>query len=132
MVCELLEKSGLDINKCVGSSTDGTANMRGEYNGFTAWLKKEVPEQIHVWCHAHILNLVMTDVTKICTECVSFFGLLNSIAVFIRESYLRMNKWETTSKYKFISIIGETRWWDKDYCVSKIFGSYHKNHSLLI
>lgn len=125
LVCELLKKSGLDLNKCVGSSTDGAANMRGEYNGFTAWLKKEVPEQIHVWCHAHILNLIMTDVTKICLECVSFFGLLSSIAVFVRESYLRMNKWETTSKYKFISIIGETRWWAKDRCVSKIFGSFH-------
>jgi len=32
----------------VSSSTDGAANMRGEYNGFTAWLKKEVPEQTHV------------------------------------------------------------------------------------
>jgi len=125
LVCELLKKSGLDLKKCVGSSTDGAANMRGEYNGFTAWLKKEVPEQLHVWCHAHILNLVMTDVTKICIECVSFFGLLNSIAVFVRESYLRMHKWETTSKYKFISVIGETRWWAKDRCVSKIFGSFH-------
>lgn len=48
LVCELLTKSGLDLNKCIGSSTDGAANMRGEYNGFTAWLKKEVPEQIHV------------------------------------------------------------------------------------
>jgi len=36
-----------------------------------------------------------------------------------------MNKWETTSKYKFISIIGKTRWWAKDRCVSKIFGSFH-------
>jgi len=36
-----------------------------------------------------------------------------------------MNKLETTSKYKFISIIGETRWWVKDRCVSKIFESFH-------
>lgn len=66
VVCELLEKSGLDLNKCVGNSTDGDANMRGEYNGFTYYLKKAVPDQIHVWCHAHSLNLVMTDVSKIC------------------------------------------------------------------
>lgn len=56
LVCELLTKSGLDLNKCVGSSTDGAANVRGEYNGFTAWLKKEVPEQVRVLCHAHILT----------------------------------------------------------------------------
>lgn len=115
----------MDINNFIGSSTDGASNMRGEYNGFSAWLKKKVPEQIHVWCHVNVLNLVMSDTTKKCIESVSFFGLLNAIAVFVRESYLRMNKWETTSKFKFISVIGETRWWAKDRCVSKIFGSYN-------
>lgn len=67
----------------------------------------------------------MSDTTKN-IESVSFFGLMNAIAVFVCESYLRMNKWETTSKFKFISVIGETRWWVKDRCaVSKIFGSYN-------
>lgn len=28
LVCELLKKSGLDLNKCVGTSTDGAANMQ--------------------------------------------------------------------------------------------------------
>ncbi|KAF0707765.1 zinc finger MYM-type protein 6-like [Aphis craccivora] len=37
----LLEVSGLDINNFIGSSTDGASNMRGEYNGFSAWLKKK-------------------------------------------------------------------------------------------
>lgn len=123
LVCKLLENSGIDIKKCIGSSTDGASNMQGEYKGFSACLKKEVPEALHVWCHAHVLNLVMTDVTKICVEGITFFGLLNAIAVFVRESYLRMNKWETTSKYKFISVIGETRWWAKDRCVTKVFGA---------
>jgi len=109
LVCKLLENSGIDIKKCVGSSTDGVSNMRGEYKGFSAWLKKEVPKALHVWYHAYVLNLVMTDVTKICVEGITFFRLLNAITVFVRESYLRMNKWKTTSKYKFISVIGETR-----------------------
>lgn len=34
----------MDLNKCMGSSTDGAANMRGQYNEFTAWLKKDIPE----------------------------------------------------------------------------------------
>ncbi|KAL4103224.1 hypothetical protein QTP88_018601 [Uroleucon formosanum] len=48
-VYKLLEVSGLDINDCIGSSTDGASNMRGEYNGFSAWLKKKVPEHIHLY-----------------------------------------------------------------------------------
>ncbi|KAF0697663.1 Uncharacterized protein FWK35_00035333 [Aphis craccivora] len=67
----------------------------------------------------------MTDVTKICVEGVTFFGLLNAIAVFVREPYLRINKWETTSKYKFISVIGETKWWAKDHCVTKVFAAFN-------
>ncbi|KAE9534101.1 hypothetical protein AGLY_008837 [Aphis glycines] len=88
LVRRLLENSGIDIKKCIGSSTDSASNMRGEYKGFSAWLKKEVPEALHVWCHAHVLNLVMTDVTKMCVDGIIFFGLLNAIAVFVRESYL--------------------------------------------
>jgi len=40
-VYKLLKVSGLDINNCIGSSTDGASNMRGEYSGFSAWLKKK-------------------------------------------------------------------------------------------
>lgn len=123
----VLKQLNLDVKNCVGSSTDGASNMQGQYNGFTAWLYKESPNQVHVHCYAHVLNLVMTDTTKVCCESVSLFGLLNTCAVFVRESYLRMTKWENTSKFKFISVIGETRWWAKDRCLSKVFGNF-KNY----
>ncbi|XP_008178665.1 zinc finger MYM-type protein 1-like [Acyrthosiphon pisum] len=117
-------KSGKDVKNCIGSSTDGASNMRGQYNGFSSCLNKESPEQVHVWCYAHILDLVMIDTTQVCNESTTLFGLLNSIAVFVRESYLRMNKWHENSKYKFISCIGDTRWWAKDRCLAKVFGTY--------
>ncbi|XP_065642784.1 uncharacterized protein LOC136074398 [Hydra vulgaris] len=66
---------------------DRAANMRGQYNGFTSWLSKESPGQIHVWCYAHVLNLVVTDATSSVIEGTSLFQLLNSCAVFLRESY---------------------------------------------
>jgi len=66
--------------------------MREEYNGFKAWMEKETSHQVHVWCYAHGLNLVMIDITKVNVLSVSLFGVLNSCAVFIRESYLRMAK----------------------------------------
>jgi hypothetical protein len=31
---------------------------------FSSWLSKESPGQIHVWCYAHVLNLVLGDTTK--------------------------------------------------------------------
>lgn len=66
----------------------------------------------------------MIDTSNVTCESTSLFGLLNSIAVFVRESYLQMNKWEENSKYKFISNIGDTRWWSKDRCLTKVFGLY--------
>lgn len=124
LLCKVLEDMNLDVTKCIGSSTDGASNMRGQYKGFSTWLNKESPDQIHVWCYAHVLNLVMIDTSNVSCESTSLFGLLNSIAVFVRESYLRMNKWEENSKNKFISSIGDTRWWSKDRCLTKVFGSY--------
>ncbi|KAL4142015.1 hypothetical protein QTP88_004547 [Uroleucon formosanum] len=52
------------VKNCIGSSTDGASNMRGQYNGFSSWLSKESPEQVHVWCYAHVLKLVMIDTTQ--------------------------------------------------------------------
>jgi hypothetical protein len=108
LISRLLDENGIDIGKCIGSSTDGAANMRGQYNGFSAWLTKTVPEQNHVWCYAHVLNLVMSDATTVCTEAVNLFGVMNSCANFVKESYSRMVIWEENSKFKFINSIGET------------------------
>ena len=39
--------------------------MSGQYNGFTAFLEKESPGHIHTWCYAHVLNLVLCNVTTV-------------------------------------------------------------------
>lgn len=128
LVCDVLESMEIEVTNCVGNSTDGASNMQGQYNGFSTWLSKKAPGQIHVWCYAHVLNLVMMDVTKISVQAISLFGLLNSCAVFIRESYLRMNVWRDKSqeeRFRSLSVIGETRWWSTDAALTKVFGSFN-------
>ena len=124
LVCEVFEKVGIDVTKCIGNAPDGASNMQGQYNGFNAWLNKVSPDQIHVWCYAHVLNLVLGDVTKKTVEVVTLFGVLNTCAVFLRESYLRFNVWREFNKLKYISVIGETRWWAKDRALTKVFGKF--------
>ena len=118
------EKVGIDVSKCIGNATDGASNMQGQYNGFNAWLNTFSPGQIHVWCYAHVLNLVMGDVTTKAVQVVNLFGVLNTCAVFLRESYLRFNVWRKFSKLKYISVIGETHWWAKNRAFTKIFRNF--------
>jgi hypothetical protein len=52
----------IDILNFVGNSTDGAANMQGQYRGFSAKLSETGATHLHVWCYAHVLNLVICDV----------------------------------------------------------------------
>ncbi|XP_033996627.1 uncharacterized protein LOC117490951 [Trematomus bernacchii] len=129
-----LAKVDIDLRNCVGNSTDGAANMQGQYKGFSTLLSAESPNQVHIWCYAHVLNLVLGDTTGVVIASASLFSLLNDVAVFIRESYKRMNMWEEVSedtRHRRLSPIGETRWWAKDQALSKIFGCFG-NRALFI
>jgi len=101
--------------------------MQGQYKGFSTLLSAESPNQVHIWCYAHVLNLVLGDTTGVVIASASLFSLLNDVAVFIRESYKLMNMWEEVSedtRHRRLSPIGETRWWAKDQALSKIFGCF--------
>lgn len=126
---ELLIKvlHSLDINpkNCVGNATDGAANMQGAYNGFSIKLSEVANKQIHVWCYAHVLNLVISDITCKIVQSIALFGILHGCAVFIRESHTRMDIWTTRNSNKRVCTIGTTRWWSKDAALTKIFGSFN-------
>lgn len=89
LVKQTLEKMDLDIKKCIGNATDGAANMQGQYRGFSALLTGASPNQVHIWCYSHVLNLVLADISGVVVASESLFSLLNDIAVFIRDSYKR-------------------------------------------
>ncbi len=134
LLTEVLEHLNLDISMCIGNSTDGASNMQGQYRGFSALLASQSPKHIHVWCYAHVLNLVLSDTTKIVIETGSLFDLLNDTAVFIKDSYQRVNLWEKKShdkRHRRIAPIGETRWWAKHDALKKIFGSFGKPQDCL-
>nr|XP_004210951.3 uncharacterized protein LOC101239087 [Hydra vulgaris] len=119
-------KMGINIENCVGNSTDGAANMQGQYSGFTKWLSEASPNQVHVWCYAHVLKLVLVDTTQTTKAAISIFQLINKCAVFLRESYIRMDIWASKqSNNRRLNVIGETHWWAKDHALKKIFGSFN-------
>ena len=71
---EVLHRQSIDDSECISDSTNEAPNMSGQYNGFTAFLEKESPGQIHTWCYAHVLNLVLCDVTTTNHASISLFN----------------------------------------------------------
>ncbi|KAJ3595631.1 hypothetical protein NHX12_004934 [Muraenolepis orangiensis] len=129
LLTEVFQHFKLDGSMCIGNATDGASNMQGQCKGFSALLATQSPTHVHVWCYAHVLNLVLADTTQIVIESGSLFGLLNDTAVFIRESYQRMNLWEKESqdkRHRRIAPIGATRWWAKNDALKKVYGSFGK------
>lgn len=48
MLENILTKNGLNIENCIGNTTDGAANIQGKYNRFSDWLSKSSPNQVHI------------------------------------------------------------------------------------
>lgn len=84
------------------------ANIQGQYNGFGSWLNKEVcGDLLNVWCYAQVLNLVMVDVTENNTFSINLFRVLNTYAVFFKESFIPMRTLKKTSLNKKNSLVVE-------------------------
>lgn len=135
---DALAEVGLDLKQCVADSFDGAANMSGQYSGVQALMKETRPTHVHVWCYAHVLNLVISDISSVSVEAVSLFGLLNELSNFFAESYKRIQVWEIQMSSKFqqgklkrLEKIGETRWSSKARALRKIFGSFTNQSSAI-
>lgn len=85
--------------------------MQGAYNGFSKKLSEKLDhELIHIWCYAHVLNLVICDIINNVLTAISLFGLLQECATFFRGSHKRIDRWMERNKNKRLTLIGETRW----------------------
>ncbi|XP_025414967.1 zinc finger MYM-type protein 6-like [Sipha flava] len=133
LVVQTLQSKGISLNNCIGNSTDGASNMQGQYSGFAKKMEDLAPNQVHVWCVGHILNLVLQDVTSSEIHVANLFELLNSTASFIRRSYVRMDRWNDIVTKMKLNLIGETKWWAKEVALKQIFGLFDtKNFNAIV
>lgn len=56
LLLNTLQKLEIDVDNCIGNSTDGAANMLGQYKGMTAFLSKSSPNQVHLYYLANVLS----------------------------------------------------------------------------
>ena len=94
-----------------------------------------MPHLVYIWCYAHLLNLVLLDATSCNISCTPSFANLNGVAVFLKDSYKRMDVWVSTVSQcdkRRLNLIGETRWWAKDAALTKLFGQLEKKQKSLL
>lgn len=73
-------KISINSNNCIANSADGAANMQSAYNGFSTKLSEIT--KTHLWCYAHVLNIVICDLTNTVLDGVNLFGILNGYSGF--------------------------------------------------
>ena len=90
----------------------------------------DAPKSIFTHCYAHRFNLLMTDATTCCLEAKNLYGLIETTATFLRESFKRMNLWKAFAKklgedsVRRLKTLGNTRWTSKDLALEAIIGWY--------
>lgn len=82
-IVERIQKCSVDLKKCVGQSYDGASVMSGHLGGVQKLFKDAVPEALYVHCFNHRLNLVSVDACKNEQNGREFFGMLQSLYVFM-------------------------------------------------
>ena len=79
---EILSPIELNPSQCVGFSFDGASVMSGPKGGVQAIFKKYYQNAIFVHCHSHRLNLVLQEVSSLCTEVGDCLAMCNKLFVF--------------------------------------------------
>lgn len=60
----VIEKHGLDLQKCYGIGTDNASVMVGKHSGLFTLMKREVKHLVLVPCVCHSLQLAISEVSK--------------------------------------------------------------------
>lgn len=101
--------------------------MRSENKGACAYLKEDSPNSVFTWCASHRLNLAVNSGCESSVQTKSVLGLLEQTAVFFKDSYKRMDMWNSVVKsikgynsLKKLQLIGKTRWWSKEKAIRNL------------
>lgn len=70
------------------------------------------------------MNLVLADTSGNVIESATLLSLLNDVAVFLKESWKPIQKWEETREDRRHRRLAPTRLWAKGQALTKVFGHF--------
>lgn len=105
-----LEGFDLQFEDCRGQGYDNGSNMRGCHSGVQKRLLNLNPKAFYVPCACHSLNLVLGDMAKASTACVTLFGVVQQIFILFSASTQRWQILKEHVKDLTVKPLCETRW----------------------
>ena len=85
-ILETLRKYELEPKCIVSQGYDGASVMSGCLTGVQTQIKEVAPHALYIHCNAHCLNLCLVDSAKAVRGASEFFGLLETLYVFLSTS----------------------------------------------
>ncbi|XP_065653035.1 zinc finger MYM-type protein 1-like [Hydra vulgaris] len=82
LICNVLAKVNLDLQKLRGQGYDNCSNVAGIYNGAQAHILEKNPFALYIPCGAHSLNLAGVHAAESCAKIKTFFGNIQAHYVF--------------------------------------------------
>ncbi|XP_008178520.1 zinc finger MYM-type protein 1-like [Acyrthosiphon pisum] len=115
----------------IGQSYDGTASMRGAYNGLQAIVKEHNSSATYVWCWAHKFNLVIVDAVSSCSQARDLFGTLETLYDYIGSSKKRVGLYSASQRKIYpgkplrrLKRVDTTRWTSHSAALCTVFDTY--------
>ena len=95
----------LDFDKIVAPTYDVASNMSGCYNGLQAIFRDEIGSHIvYTHCHAHALNLVLSDSASTAINVTSLFNDLEKTYTLFRQSKKIHSMFESVQKEENLTL----------------------------
>lgn len=91
---DILCRFNLPIVMCRGQCYEGAENMRGQHHGLQALVQEEEPRALYVHCMAHVLNLVMQDLSRKVNMCRDFLSMVTELISFVTSSPKRVGSFQ--------------------------------------
>ena len=109
LICNVLAKVNLDLQKLKGQGYDNCSNMAGIYKRTQAHILEKNPFALYILYGAHSLNLAGVHAAESCAEIKTFFGKIQALYVFFSCSPAR---WKILFEETALSLhkLSDTRW----------------------
>ncbi|KAK7925889.1 hypothetical protein WMY93_008199 [Mugilogobius chulae] len=123
---DALIRLSLPFSKCRGQCYDGASNVSGVRNGLQARVQQIEPRAQYTHCTAHVLNLVVHDVTENIVTCRNFMTLIRDLITLIRNSPKRLAWFQQFQRKDSPSLrpLCPTRWTLTTASLRSIAGNY--------